>query len=252
MWGQAMKKYLGVAAVLAVTSVPVQASTVNHVMNFSGDICTTANAFNEDGPLRACIGNGDTVALSYGDQPGVDVEWYANAALATENRFNIQNPTGDSFATIPSNLQTGSIILRALGGATVGLQGFDFAVAFLTILGNNGSQYTITDLAGLFTPVSEIVDPTNVSLDRREFDFSALNLTSSVGIEIMIGTDASSFGWGIDNIAYSVTPGGTSGPGTPPAAPIPLPAAGWMMIAGLGALATLRRRRRPARAAQLR
>lgn len=237
-----MKKYLGICALLAVAAAPVQAATVDYLMDFSGDICASRRADNSDGPVRACTTNGDTVALAYGDQPGVDVEWRRNVVTESdEGRFNIRGLGVDPFATIPSNLFAGSITLRALDGATVGLQGFDFAVGLLTVLGNQPSQFTITDLAGLFTTVTQTVASTNVSFDREEFDFSALDLTSTVGIEILLGTDASSLGWGIDNIAYSVTPAGTVDP-DPPLTPIPLPASGVMLLAGLAGLAGLRRR----------
>jgi len=233
-----MNKYFLLSALLAGTAMPATASTVSYVMDFStGDVCANADAFNVDLPRYTCTVDGQTIALGYGDQPGVDVEWRRSVLTETdEGRFNIRGTDGDAFATIPSNLHTGSIILRALDGATVGLQGFDMVGR--PTFGSNASSFTINDLAGVFTSIVEAL-PISLPSERREFSFA--NLTSTVGIEILLGPDASSFGWGIDNIAYSVAPGSIT---PPPPQPIPLPATGLLLVGGLAGLAALRRRRR--------
>ncbi|MFN3644201.1 MAG: VPLPA-CTERM sorting domain-containing protein [Gemmobacter sp.] len=240
---------LAIVAVMGCASVPAQASTVNYVLDFDGgSVCTSAGLPSfPDGTLGTCVAGRTNVGLTYGDQPGVDVEWRASGNLATQSRFSIAaSPFGgiyeDGFINTPGNLFPGFITFRALDGATVGLQGFVARSSnFVTVLGNNAMNYLITDLAvGGFGSVAGVVASTTIQNDRRVIDLG--NLTSSVGIEFRFGVDGSVRGWGVDDIAYSVT--AKASPPPPPTGVVPLPAAGWLMIGGIGALAALRRRRR--------
>ncbi len=207
-----------IAAVLGCAAVPAQATTVNYVMDFdTGGVCTSSFVTSTpDGTLTDCAFLTTNIGLTYGDQPGVDVEWRANADLG-EQRLITAISTGntfyaDNFANARSNILSASIILRALDGATVGLQGFELVASnwLSTALGNNDSGFTINDLDPVngFASVSDTVASTTVRDARNAFSF--LNLSSAVGIEIRLGPDASSFGWGIDNIRYSVTPAGVT------------------------------------------
>ncbi|GGE25893.1 VPLPA-CTERM protein sorting domain-containing protein [Gemmobacter megaterium] len=65
---------------------------------------------------------------------------------------------------------------------------------------------------------------------------NAIGATSDTGFRILFGPDG--YNAGINDITYSYARTGGPGP-----APIPLPAAGWMLIAGLGGLVALRRRK---------
>lgn len=239
---------LAIAFVAAAASA--QAATMNYVLDFQGDICGTAGI-----PGSECVGDGQAISQDYGDQTGVDIEWNArkdfplSSGSGNARPFYIAgltDPLGERFGTAWTADIPGTIIFYALDGATVGLQGFDFVRGPTNTVGF-GSKYIISDLASDWSPVTSPL----VTLDsgaRQAFDFSTLGLTSSVGIMIELGeadttTDfgnANRFGLGIDNIAYSVTAAGTEPPGTP--SPIPLPAAGWMLLAGLAGLAGLRRR----------
>ncbi len=239
-----------IAAIVGCAAVPVHAATANYLLDFdTGGVCTNQILTSvPDGTLGECSAGRSNIGLTYGDQPGVDVEWRANANQAAQQRFTIAaSPFGgiyaDGFVNTPGNLLPGSITFRALDGATVGLQGFAARSSnFVTVLGNKTMNYLITDLAiGGFGSVSGVVESTTVQNDRRAVNLG--NLTSSVGIEFRFGVDASAFGWGIDDIAYSVTPAGTVDP-EEPLAPIPLPASGVMLLAGLAGLAGLRRRLR--------
>ena len=64
--------------------------------------------------------------------------------------------------------------------------------------------------------------------------------SSTVGFRILFGPDG--FNGGINDIVYSYAPTVTPPP-PPDVSPIPLPAAGWLLLAGLGGLAAMRRRR---------
>jgi hypothetical protein len=59
----------------------------------------------------------------------------------------------------------------------------------------------------------------------------SLGVTSTTGFRILFGPDG--FNGGLTDIAYSYTP----------TSQVPLPAAGWLVVAGVGALAALRRRK---------
>lgn len=65
---------------------------------------------------------------------------------------------------------------------------------------------------------------------------ASVSATSTAGFRILFGPDG--FNGGINDITYSYTRL------TPPPSAVPLPAGGWLMLAGVGGLAAMRRRRR--------
>lgn len=73
---------------------------------------------------------------------------------------------------------------------------------------------------------------------------NTIGASSTAGFRILFGPDG--FNGGINDITYSYARLGDGGGDDGGASPVPLPAAGWLMIAGLGGLAALRRRRKAA------
>lgn len=95
-----------------------------------------------------------------------------------------------------------------------------------------------------------------VSVDMSLFENIAGILFGNVAIPVGIGSISaddpflatisgfSNFDSYFSPIATSFSPGASPPPPPPPAAVIPLPAAGWFMIAGIGSLVAIRRRRK--------
>lgn len=93
-------------------------------------------------------------------------------------------------------------------------------------------SWSVVDLATSATVAGAMNQLVNGATGLTVF----VGATSTAGFRILFGPDG--FNSGINDIDYSydLIP--------PPPAPVPLPAAGWVMMAGLGGLAALRRRRR--------
>lgn len=246
-----MKSTAILATALVAAAASAQASTMNYLLDFQGDICGTAAT------LGPCAGQGASpISQAYGDQAGVDVVWSGRAdepfGSINARPYGVAGFTGfdlddDLYGASAFFNNTGSIVFKAIDGATVGLQGFDIVRGPTNTQGLS-SSFTINDLAGVFStetsgtltlPAVAVTSGFGTEPNKRQtFDF---DLSSSNGIEIILGPNASRFGLGIDNIRYSVTPAGSTPPGTP--SPVPLPAAGWMLLAGIAGLLGLRRRR---------
>ena len=66
----------------------------------------------------------------------------------------------------------------------------------------------------------------------------------SAGLELMIDIDATETGLWLVSLSKSVITTDGRDPGTPNPSAVPLPAAGWLLFAGLGGLAAMRRRKK--------
>lgn len=221
-----------------------QASAATYDLDFAGDICTATPSA---GRIACTNTNNGLIDQTYGDVEGVvDVIYNRVASSAVsdgEDRGRLLHwtfvSTASSFGGLP-NAAYGvsgdalSIFFKPLNGKSVTLNNF-----YLGIFGGDrGLNLTISDGLGAALFSEEI-----------ERGLSGLrDYSTPGGWSSTNGIRISYFGgpfWpganfvGISNINFSVTD-----VATPSDAQIPLPAAGWLMVAGLGALATLRRRRK--------
>lgn len=64
----------------------------------------------------------------------------------------------------------------------------------------------------------------------------------AAGLQVSMNIDASNDGWAVTLAKSVITTDGAAPPPPTPGA-VPLPAAGWMLMAGLGGIAALRRRK---------
>lgn len=210
---------IGAAALLLVGAQGAWAAT--YTLDFNGNIC---------GGL-ACIAV-SPIDQSYGDVAGaVDVTFDANLSTAAAT----------SAYWWPAGYET--LVNVAYGDAGGGGLGITFAAAA-------GKKVTINgfDIAPYFdrqrTSRVQVIDgATNTTLfDSGTFVVSIAGVTSYANpgdwtsslISILLGPDA--YDVGIDNISYTLTdPNGVN--------PVPLPAAAWLLLGGLGALGAVARRR---------
>lgn len=186
-------------------------------LDFNGMICSGG---------QACT-NGAAIDQSYGDIAGVDVEYDGNPSTSGLQDFRFW---GDSYSGLTSVAYYGA-------GATLTLLGIGGGVSLTSLdLGawpNSDRQlgFSVVDLASNLEVF--LVPGNTVVLGSTPSSF-LMNLNSTAGFRITFLGDF--FNGGVDNVVYDATR-----PVTPP---VPLPAAGWLMLAGLGALAAARRMRR--------
>lgn len=196
-----------------------------------------------DACLVACT-IGSDILQSYGDVAGqVDVVYDANRATPELENLYYWSTGYETLTDVAYGINRAgglSITINALTGFQVSLLGFDIApyndrvvntsVAIIDLLDESSSVFFQT-----FTPLSNAaVTP---------FSFAGpFSYTSTGGFRIELGPDA----WdvAIDNVMFNVSTNSINPPPPPNPSAIPLPAAGWMLLASLGGFAALRRRTR--------
>jgi hypothetical protein len=212
---------IGAAALLLAGVQGAAAAT--YTLDFNGSICNGGNA----------CSNGSRIDQSYGDVAGmVDVTTTSDRNNASAMGIYFWATGYESLVNVAyGDLSAGGIgiTFAAAAGKEVTINGFDIA-PYLDRQRN--SRVQVIDGA------------TNTTLfDSGSFAVSTAGITSysnagdwtSSLISILLGPDA----WdvGIDNISYTVSDatGGVN--------PVPLPAAAWLLLGGLGALGAVARRR---------
>ncbi|MCF2906420.1 VPLPA-CTERM sorting domain-containing protein [Octadecabacter sp. CECT 8868] len=213
-------RLISTAAALVAFSSPAFAAT----LDFSGDICTGGGA----------CSNGLQIDQAYGDIAGeLDVVWDADTATAANENVLFWNGNYEDLGSVAYSLSSGtgmSITFAAAAGFDALLDGFSIARYANRVV---TTSITVVDLAD-----------SSVLLDTGDFETTfdgsldyVLNAQSSAGFEIFFGPD--SWNVGISDIAYSSAATAVVNP-----SPVPLPAAGWMLLAGLGGMAAAGRRKK--------
>jgi len=185
------------------------------MLTFDGSICT----------VNPC-GPGSTISQSYGDVPGqIDVIYDGDISAPSLQGLQFWGgPSGmTNVATGVGNPATAEIFLQPVAGFQVMLLGFDLGVwgssqlASYTLLTGSGDE--LDSWAGTLSAGTPM-------------HFDGL-WTSADGIRIQFGPD---WNVAIDNIDFSVS-------ADVGVAPVPLPAAIWMLGGALAGLYGLRRKR---------
>lgn len=233
---------IGASAVLAALAAPAFATT--YTLDFSGpttgpgSICTTNVA---PFPTTDCASSGTFINQSYGDQPGVDVEYFTATIPFGIQSFLYRN-------TFHPGLTPGFVIYNPLStisfiaepGFSVGLAGLTLGYIFAEASPTGFEErFTVTDLADnsiLFDSGLFAVDGNPPSV----FDFTTAlaprGLTSGSGLRLLLQKAPGNL-IALDDVVYSAEEITVT-------APIPVPAALPLLATAIGALALLRRHRR--------
>lgn len=199
--------------------MPVSAATIT--LDFEGAICDSGGSL---------CSNGDDILQSYGDIAGqVDVVYDANRTTAATENLQFWSTGYETLTDVAYGVLGGgglSVSLQAASGYGIMLSGFDFAPFFDRA---RNSLVRVIDRLDGTVAFSEDYAPVSTA-GVTSLSFAGPAFTSAAGFDIWLGPDA----WdvGIDNIAFSVDP----------LTPIPLPAAGWLLLGALGGMAGLRHR----------
>lgn len=212
---------------VATAAAPAAAAT----LDFSGDICV--------GFTGACA-DGSRIEADYGSIPGQLAVHYDRDVLSTTLtdrtlswwNLNYSDLQGVAWGGSNNNFGRPEIFLQPLAGFGVTVTSFQLGAWPNT---NRTTQVSVLD--GFRVPLFES-DPDITIIGTTASTFSG-PWTSAEGIRIQWGPNG--FNVGIDNIVFDVF--AVTDP-VDPVAPIPLPAAGWMLLSGVGALAAVRRARR--------
>ena len=189
--------------------------------------------FDRNAACASTCSNGSSILQTYGDQTGVDVVYDGNPLSSGLEEFAFWDVSYSNLTDIAYYGAGATLTFNAATGYEVGLTSLSLGAWPIT---DRELGFSITDL-GTSTELlnTGIVTVLGTTASVFNFDFK-----STVGLQITFLGDF--FNGGVDNIVYSASLVGNPPPPNP--APIPLPAAGWMLLAGLGGLAAMRRRAR--------
>lgn len=196
---------ISVPLVLASAASALSAETT---LTFEGRFCVGGDG--------TCV-NGSAILQTYGDGPGVDVEYDGNTATSGLDPLTHwgEGYGGTQDIAYAVADKTGSIFLKPLQGALITLKSFMLA----TYAVDRMSQFTILDgLGNVLASVARLNVPY-----AEPFQFSR-PLSSDTGIRIEFGPEA--YNVGIDEIVFETT------------IPVPLDPAGTGLL-GLMAMAGL-------------
>lgn len=239
-WAAGVSAAVGLvlAAALCATASPVGAATYLLDFDRSQDICVDGQ---ESATSTPCA-NGKFISQSYGDQPGVNVEWDTRTVEGLQN-FGFWTTDYADLTDVAYYDVGSTLTFFALAGYEVGLAGLSLG-GFGPTSSALPERITVTDLfdlSVLFDSGEQTIPGTgNPAL---AFDFTDLanpfGFTSTTGLKLTFHLRSGIVG--VDNIRYSATP--TTTPPPTEASPVPLPAGLPLLLGGLCLLRFLRRRR---------
>lgn len=209
-------KLIPILSAIALSTSAASAAT----LTFDGDICNGGNS----------CSNGQTLDQSYGDIAGqVDIVYDADRGTVAKEDILFWSTGYETLQNVGYSLSSGvgmAIDFVAAAGYSVTLGGFDIAPYVNRV---RNTRLVIKEIGG-----GTLYDSGVFQVSTDGVTNYGVPYTSNTGLRLEFGPD--SWDVGIDNIVYS-----TAKINQPPA--VPLPAAGWMLLAGLGGLCAARKRR---------
>lgn len=223
---------MGLVGLMLVAGSVTAGATRANLLTFDGAICNGGST---------CAGN-DLIDQSYGDYPGVDVQYsqnpgdHSNLSFWDKNYSNLTNVAFSSSNFFQDNFNIpfpnpGEIFLKPIPGNSITLNGFD--LGSYSIDGNQTTTLTIMDGNNL------ILDSiTSLLVDSESSYHYGTTWSSMSGIKIQFGP----VDWGdvgIDNVDFTVSE----------TTNVPEPASLILLGGALGGLCMLRCRRKTLRKA---
>jgi hypothetical protein len=234
-----LKAAARIALLLSGAAFGCTAQAQSYVLDFgsaAGNV--PAACANGSGGTKTCS-TYNKLLQSYGDVAGVvDVTTHRSRGGAL-SWFNTgyNDLYGVAFDDTPSLNQPSWIdLVPQAEGAAVTLTHFDLGGYFHSQRRNiEVDIFALGSDAALYSYRGNIGTPGSASATGQHSSFD-LNLSSTSGLRIQWRDPSNAANTGIDNIAFSV--------GTPTAAPVPEPSTYALMLAGLGCVGSIARRRR--------
>ena len=212
----------GMAACVALAAGPVSAATV--VVDLDALPAAAGEAVENNTAIQGVL------TPAFGSSDEVTLDWDPTGEVGRRLFYWNGQYSGRSAAWCGSSGTSGdcTLDLTVAPGFSLTLVSF--------MLGGYPNQDRNIDWSVEDLTTSAIVDSGTAAVSGQDGWEGLVGATSTTGFRLMFGPDG--FRGGLTEVTYSYAP--LSGPGP---SVIPLPAAGWLLLAGLGGLAVLGRRR---------
>lgn len=235
-----LKELTSAAAILALGTMAASAATVVDEACLAFGACTVSGGFSiHPDPNLAAIGVWEAVSSFTLEAPG-DVFFGRTTPFSVPSEWIIE----DQFGTGSSNFVDAGISLDLLFERAP-LQNPTFTLTVNALFGGVGDfSAEMFEVIATSQPIEDAL----IAADLLAQGVSDAGSTPLAELRTVLGLDADADLSTILTAANAATgapdptDGGTAVDGAPDIAPVPLPAAGWLLVLGIGAMSLVRRR----------